>query len=299
MNLSIPNNFWQLNATSLYRQIFARDMIKKNEKEFKLCLLDTCIISRIIESNNSERQKFFEIILNSNSPSHPCIAIWTIFELRSKQILYEKFIEFFSVIPLFILKTPDNVLNDEYDNYPFYKNIDPVLFAFSFLKQEKDSLKNVLTKLFSLPEIIQAEKDWKNKLKQDMLNSILSLKSNYVSSNKHFNASDAKKFYNEAFLQYITSQNPKWVLSQLKKGESIDYEAFPSVKSALYTVFYRFYVADRQPETQDIFDILIYNSVPYVDIVISENFQADILRKLKKNDKQFSHLEIFTVKDLL
>ncbi|MDP2301652.1 MAG: hypothetical protein Q8N03_04410 [Ignavibacteria bacterium] len=284
---------------SLYQQIFVKDMIKENGKEYKLCLLDTCIISRIVASNNSERQKFFEIILNRNSPSHPCVAIWTIFELRSKQILYEKFVEFFSIIPLFILKTPDHILLDEYENYPFYKNIDPILFAFSFLKPEKDSLKNVLTKLFCLPEIIQAEKDWKCKLKQDSLNSILSLKSNFVSSNKHFNTSDAEKFYNDAFLQYITSQNPQWVISRMKKGESIDCDAFPSVKSALYTVFYRFYVADRQPETQDIFDILIYNSVPYVDIVISENFQADILGKLKKNDKQFSHIEIFTVKDLL
>ena len=160
-------------------------------------------------------------------------------------------------------------------------------------------MNKLLTKLFLLPEIKQAEKDWKYKLKQESLNSILSLKSNFISFNKHYNASDAKKFFNDAFLQYIASQNPDWVASKMKKKEAIISDAFPSVKAALYTVFYRFYVADREPETQDIFDIMIYNAVPYLDTVISENFQADILKKLKNIDNQFSHLEILTIKDLL
>lgn len=274
-------------------------MIKIREEEYKLYLLDTCIISKILENNNSERNKFLGIMLNKYPQFYPCVTIWSIFELRSKLKLYNKFIDLFSLIPIFILKTPDHILQDEYDNYPFYKQVDPVLFAFSFVKPKEESLKNVLTKLFSLPEIIKAEKDWKYKLKQESLNSILSLKNNFLSSNKYFNTSDAIKFFNEAFLQYITSQNPEWVKSKMEKDESIDCEAFPSVKAALFTVFFRFYVADREPKTQDIFDIMIYNAVPYLDIIISENFQADILRKLKKIDKQFSHLEIMTIKDLL
>src|ERR1035437_1793355 len=132
-------------------------MMRIDGNKDKLCLLDTCIISKILENHNSERSKFFEIILNSDSPSFPCVAIWSIFELRQKQKLYERFIEFFSIIPMFILKTPDHILLDEYDNYPFHKKVDPILFRFSFFKPQVDSLKNVLTKLFLLPEIKQAE----------------------------------------------------------------------------------------------------------------------------------------------
>lgn len=269
-----------------------------NGTKYKLGLLDTCILSEILENLNSERDSFFKKFISTTPIVIPCITAWSIFELRPKPKLYKKFIELFSVIPFCLLKTPDHLLRDEYKFYPNYTKIDPVLFTFSIAKPTTESLTTFLKKIFSNPEVKEAEKKWKYKWKRDALNSILSLKSNFNSKNKNLNSEDADKFINEALPQYITFQNPNWIKTKLKINEDVIFEAFPSAKAALYNVFYRFYVAHREPEIQDIFDILINNVVPYVDYVITENFQADILRKVKRADKQFSHIEIDTIRDL-
>lgn len=273
-------------------------MVEVDGTKYKLGLLDTCIISKILENSNSEQNVFIDKFIGEKPATIPCITIWSILELRQRKEIYLKFIDLFSIIPFCIMKTPDHILKDEYENYPYINKVDPILFTFSFVRSEEESLKNVLSKFFTRHEIKQAEKDWKFKLKQESLNSMLRLRSNFISSNKHLNANDAKKFMDDALPQYITYQNPSWVEKRLKRNESIIFDAFPSAKSALYTVFYRFYVANRKPVIQDVFDILINNTVPYIDYVITENFQADILRKIKKADEQFSHIEIDTIRVL-
>lgn len=273
-------------------------MIKINNNNYKLGLLDTCIISEILNNTLDEMQSFFSKITKSDSMILPCVTMWSVLELRSRVEHYQKFIEFFSVIPFCMLKTPDAILNDEFQHYPYWNKVDPILFSFSMLRPKEESLEYFLNKIFSQPEVISAEKNWKNKWKRDTLKSILSLKKNFVPINKNLNAEDAKKFIDEALPQYVISHNPIWAKQRIDQKEEIIFDAFPSAKAGLYTVFYRFYVANREPEIQDIFDILINNVVPYLDYVVTENFQADILRKIKKADVQFSHLEIETIKDL-
>lgn len=269
-----------------------------NGTSYRLGLLDTCILGKILSRPDDERQGFFNLFFDPKPFIVPCVTIWSVLELRQKQELYNTFIEFFSLIPFCMLKTPDLLLEDEYKYYPFFNKIDPVLFTFSLFKPKTESLNVFLHKVFSNREVIQAEKNWKFKWKKEKLNSILSLKSNFTSKNENLNSSDAKRFLNEALPQYITVQKPSWIKEKLEKKEEIIFDAFPSAKAALYTVFYRFYVANRQPEVQDIFDILINNIVPYMDYVVTEKFQADILKKIKKADKQFAHLEIKTIRHL-
>ncbi|MCJ7647684.1 MAG: hypothetical protein MUP85_03630 [Candidatus Lokiarchaeota archaeon] len=273
-------------------------MIEMNGTSYRLGLLDTCILSKILTSPDYERQGFFKLFFDPSPIIIPCVTIWSVLELRQKSELYKNFIDFFSVIPFSMLKTPDLLLADEYKHYPFFNKIDPILFTFSMLKPKSESLTLFLNKVFSNKEVKRAEKNWKNKWKQEKLNSILSLKSNFISNNKNLNSSDAKRFLNEALPQYITYQNPSWIKEKLDKNEEIIFDAFPSAKAALYTVFYRFYVANRKPEVQDVFDILINNIVPYLDYVVTENFQSDILMKIKKADKQFAHLEIKSIRHL-
>lgn len=272
-------------------------MITINNNNYKLGLVDTCILSRILNNPNSEMKSFMNKITNSDSMILPCITIWSVLELRARKENFQKFIDFFSIIPFCMLKTPDAILNEEFQNYPYWNKVDPILFSFSMFRPENESLEYFLNQIFSKKEVISSEKNWKYKWKRETLNNILSLKKNFISKNKNLNSEDAQKFINEALPQYVISHNPMWAKQRINQNEEIIFDAFPSAKAGLYTAFYRFYVANREPEIQDIFDILINNSVPYLDYVVTENFQADILRKIKKADEQFSHLIIETIKD--
>jgi hypothetical protein len=88
------------------------------------------------------------------------------------------------------------------------------------------------------------------------------------------------------------------VKEKIDKNEEIKVDAFPSVKTTFYTVFYRFYAENRDPELQDVFDILIFNVVPYLDIVVTERFQGEIFRKIKNRDEMYQDIEILTLRDL-
>ncbi len=277
---------------------YTTEMIEMNGSKYNLGLLDTCILSDILENKNSEMKTFFDRFINNQPTIIPCVTIWSILELRQKEKVYEKFIEFFSIVPFFILKTPELLLDDEFSFYPYYNKINPILFTFSVLKPESDSLKVFLNRIFTNPVVIKAEKEWKYKRKREILDLILSFKKNFISKNDNYNSSDAKRFIEQALPQYIIKQNPQWTKKRLDNNEEIIFEAFPSVIIVLYNVFYRFYVAKREPQIQDIFDIYINNVVPYVDYVITVKFQADILQKFRKANNHFERITVETIKNL-
>ncbi len=124
------------------------------------------------------------------------------------------------------------------------------------------------------------------------MESILGLKPNFKPKGKYYSATDAVRFLQEGAIQYIIAENPIWAKRMIENSHIINIDAFPSVKCAFYTVFYRFYAEKREPELQDIFDILITNVTPYMDMIVTEKFQAEIFKKVKRRDKMFENLEI-------
>jgi len=80
--------------------------------------------------------------------------------------------------------------------------------------------------------------------------------------------------------------------------QEVELDAFPSLKASLYTVFHKFY-ADRarKPTRSDGFDIINSAVTPYVDAVVTEGHQAEVLRKTMRRDDFMSGLRVFTLRD--
>jgi len=273
-------------------------MIVINNNKYLLALLDTCIIGKLLKNENHEIENFFNLVPKNNGTLIPAISVWSILEIKKKIILYKKFIEFFSVIPFCLLKPPNLILDEEISNYSKNKRVDPILTTFSFLKKPEEQIQNFLDMLFSKPEVRQAELLWESDWKQEVLDSILSLKQNFNPKGKYYNSQDAINFVKLGVPQYLGSQKSDWVKEQLINSNEIIIDAFPSVKITFFNVFFRFYLNNRAPEKQDIFDLTINNPVPYVDYVFTEKFQSDIFQRVKKIDNFINHLEIMTLKDL-
>ena len=271
-------------------------MITYNGTSYFLNLIDTNALSEIIKNRKNERTNYFEKVCTGNNI--PCITIWSILELRKSNYLYPKFIELFSVFPFCILKPYTNIIKEEINNYPNPALIDPILFTFNPFSSKETQLKRVLENLFSTPEIKQSELNWDKKWKQEVLKSILSLKHNFKPKGLNFNANDANNFIQQGVPQYLMAQYPEWAKITFRNNNIINIDAFPSIKMLFYTVFYRFYAENRNPETQDVYDLMINFIAPYVDSAIVENFQAEIFRKVKKRDKFLQAFGIFTVQDL-
>lgn len=67
----------------------------------------------------------------------------------------------------------------------------------------------------------------------------------------------------------------------------------------LLTVFFRLYEPQsRKAVPQDVFDVLISTPTPYVDVVITEGMQAEILRKAKRVFEPIRHVQVYTLRDV-
>jgi hypothetical protein len=66
----------------------------------------------------------------------------------------------------------------------------------------------------------------------------------------------------------------------------------------LYTVFYKFYVDKRKYTTTDIFDIIISAPTPYVDAIVTERHQAEVIKKIKRHDNFLNKLIVMILKDI-
>jgi hypothetical protein len=265
-----------------------------NGTMYSFCLLDTGIVSEVIKNRNNERKALVKLITGSDMI--PCISIWTILELRSKPKLYSEFINLFSVIPFRLTSSPSDLFKEELKNYPDPSSIDPFTFTFSmFNKDPQADLTKFMNKLFSNQEVRDAEDEWKRKWKAQSLESMLSLKTNFQPKGVRYNADDASRFIDEGVIQFIAGEAPDWIKQLLNSNREFNPHAFPSVKMSFYNVFYRFYAEDRVPEIPDVFDILISNATPYLDIVITEKFQAEIFKKVKNRDPFLAHVRIETI----
>lgn len=266
-----------------------------NGKLFKLMLLDTGVISKIIKNPNNERNALTKIIISENAI--PCFSIFTIFELRKRKDLYDPFLDIFSVVPFFLLKTSDMLFIEELKHYPNSVNVEPLAFVFSFVNRDPLAhVKTFMAKLFSNPGVLENEKLWNSGWKKQGIDQILGLKSNFHPSGKNYNANDATRFIKEGVIQYVFSQQTLWAKKLVNSGEEFNPSAFPSVKMTFYNVFYRFYAEKRTPEEQDVFDLFISCAAPYVDIFVTEKFQAEIFRKVKSRDPFLNNLQIETAK---
>lgn len=268
-----------------------------NGTVYSLALLDTGIVSEVIKDRAGERNALVRFMTGEDII--PCISIWSIMELRDRKDLYSQFLELFSVIPFLLVSSPYDLLQDELGAYPDPSTVEPIAIAFSMFSRDPDAeLSTFMGRLFSDPGVKKAEKSWRGDWKSETLASMLSLRANFEPKGDRFKADDAKRFIEEGVLQYIAGQAPQWTRELIDSGRLFDPHAFPSVKMAFYTVFYRFYAEPRQPEPQDVFDILISNAAPYLDVVVTERFQAEIFRKAKNHDPFLSHVRIETLKAL-
>jgi hypothetical protein len=66
----------------------------------------------------------------------------------------------------------------------------------------------------------------------------------------------------------------------------------------LYDVYFCFYDETRKWKESDIFDILIISTAAYMSTVITEGFQAEILKKVKNIAEFATHLEVLTISSL-
>lgn len=271
-------------------------MITLRGNQYKLCLIDTNIISEMIIRYDKFLGNYF--IKFNLGEFIPCFSIFTILELRQRKAVYNQFLDLFTKIPCLIVKNTDILFNDEVNSYPYPKKNSPILVASpSVLVQGGYSLRELLETTFRNEEITKYETKW-NSEKLEILEGILGLVKNYPPLGKKYTQKEIHSFIEIAGFQQIIFRNKIFAQEIVHKGKAVSIDAFPSIKMMCYTVFYKFYIDQRRAIESDTFDLIISSVVPYVDAVITEKNMAEIFRKTQKQDDFLQQLEIYSLKIL-
>src|SRR5215203_1527997 len=103
-------------------------MITLNGTRYKLVLVDTNILSEVIKNNYQELRKLME--WTTSQKAIICFSLFTVLEIRKTPEIYKQFLELFSTIPCIVLKSHEQLLQDEVSVYPDSTKVDPVLVGF-------------------------------------------------------------------------------------------------------------------------------------------------------------------------
>lgn len=255
------------------------------------------VVSEMVKGGASPVLRYFyEWACAAKPVIVPCFTVYTLMELRRSPTVFRQFIERFQILPCVMLKGYAHILEEEVANYPDPSELDPCAIAFTFLGGEGNQLSN-LPRL--LEQFAEKERMW-NKAGPEIVEGMVSLVSNYPPSGKAYTQKEIRQFVWISSLQQLAHHDESRLLvhDKVSNNELVDVDAFPSIKAMSLTVFHKFYAdRDRRPSSSDAFDVLISGALPYVEAFITENHQAEALRKIKRRDRFLSALEVFTLRD--
>ena len=270
-------------------------MIELNGNKYKLCLFDTNVLSDFLINPKDwigYLGRKFDI-----SQTVICYSVFTLSELYRRQELFEKYIDFFATFPSTLLDGHESIFQKEIEKYKSRERPNPIVLAPFAIKESRLTAKQRLRHIIEKSDFI-ARTDYWIKGQQQILDGIVELKKNYLSKNDKYSKKEVEEFCFIASIDQIILRDSNFAKSVIDKGENINLEFFPSVKSTSYVVFYKFYPDNRQPLLSDVFDILISSLLPYVDYFLTESNLSNIIKIIQKRHKALSGLKTYSLKQI-
>lgn len=271
-------------------------MLRLGHIDYPLCLLDTNAVSAMLKNRDREFAHYLAWSESTTPMFVPAFSLFTIIELRRSPAVYRAFLEVFSVIPCVVVKSLDQLIAEEVAAYPDPTGIDPCLVGFAGPLAEA-SLEDVLNQVFDEEDSQADERKW-NDARQEVVDGIASLVSNYLPAAGAYTPEELRRFIQFAGYSQIAMRHFQFAKELAGDVRELKIDAFPSVKAATFTVFYKFYAdRTRRPLKSDAFDIIISSATPYVEAIITESHQAEALKKMKRRDSFMDGVRVFPLRD--
>lgn len=270
-------------------------MVTLNGTDYRLCLLDTNALSELVKREEVLRH-FLTWSINAKPAFVPCFSLFTVLELRRSPDVYRRFIELFRMIPCLMLKSHEQLL-EETSCYPDPSRIDPSLLGFSPLGGDGMDLERVLC-CAEQDELFGAQERYWNASQDGIVEGVTSLVANFPPEAETYSRSEIRAFVEISSFSQLAMRQRSFAEEMLGNNEAVEMAAFPSLKATTYTVWHKFYTdATRKPSRSDAFDIVISAATPYVEAIVTENHQAEALRKTKRLDAFIKNLIVLTLRD--
>ena len=274
--------------------------MKIGNNDYKTILLDTNAIREIVTNENNSGKGFLENFIISGKYV-PCVSLYNVIELKPYADIYDKFLDYFSLIPCFALYPVKSILakelnallnNTEFiiDNTvanafsPFGNDItfNCRLFFDKLMSEKK--LSKIITK--EIQELPQTATVWENQRKKAL---------KLLSQNGYPNNMIDIKFYKTQEEPTILKDLRNWGIAI---SPNINYKKFPAARIMAFSQFHRVHSTKKIIKPNDVMDTIISSIVPHMDAVITENYQANLYKTAKNFIPEMKPLELYTLKDI-
>lgn len=270
-------------------------MIELNGKYYKLCLIDTCIISELLKCKGKLGNQLYERFIFEQRLF--CYSIKTIEELFVCKDIFNEFIQYTKIMPTVLLKTYEMLLDEELDNYNNDNfRINPVLHFVPMMK--KDDYYTDFQDIFK-KQNIKLNFELNNKIKPLTLNYILKNAAKYPKGNVFLQKKYIENWMEEEMRLQLYDSNKEFIINRIESNEYLKYDKLLSLKSMSLMKFYKFYLGHRKPKESDIFDIYISSIFPYVDSVLLEKDMSNQVLQIKNKHNFYTELEILKLSDFV
>ena len=257
-------------------------MIKINNKYYKICLVDTNIISDTLKMSQ-DIHKYFINLLSDNYIF--AFSDLTLVEMSKRNELLNQFKIFIKSIPVFFLKPSYQIAALEKSHYPI--KLEPKDIILFVVNQNHNINSQDLREYLETNNFKEISRD------------LAKIQSKLHSENRFEEEVTAVK---KSKIDAIKYCDDLLKINLIKKKEnfnvSMEDDYFPSQKMEHLLKYYNYHYHMRKPKNSDTFDRLICSSLPYVDLFITEKNLSLDLKKIKENHNIIDHLEILIMKDL-
>src|SRR5688572_1353061 len=137
----------------------------------------------------------------------PCFSLFSVLEMRRRPDVYGRFKELFRALPCILMKSHEQLLEEEVRCYPDSSRIDPTLLGFSTLGGEGMDLVRVLDRA-SEDEFFRDKETYWNDGAQSIVEGIASLVANFPPDGDSYTRDEVRHFVEiTGFSQIAMRQN--------------------------------------------------------------------------------------------
>lgn len=251
---------------------------------YKLLYLDTNALSNFVENTKDFRVNLERKCCKQLDNNYIlCFNINSIIELKKGcKERYDSFIQIFSHIPCLLFMLYPEIIKEEVEYANTKKfHLDNIAFLILPIDIKQYNLQYIISKL--------EENGYIKKVKEDeekMLSFMNDLKNNYSKYTKR----------NKKYEIEIVEENLKYWGFHL--NGDIDLNYFPAIRM-MNKSYYDRIVNGKKSDIVigDIHDIMISSVTPYVDVIITEKYQLNVIKESKKFIPQIEKLECYKVSE--
>lgn len=261
-------------------------------KQRRVVLLDTNAVSELVNSHYGERGAFLDRFPPASNAV--CLTAYNLVELRRRKPVYTRFDQELAAYWSLLARPSEQLVELEL-------RARGAIGARSVFYWPPSIVGEGMKDLLELVAADQLARDvisnWREQ-EQEILSAWTDNWRQFHPEKPDANSHDARRYVELALFGFLAAQHPWWMRQMVEAGHSIDPADFPSLQMSLFSQYYRLHEARRPLAPQDVTDVQFAAVIPYVDAVVTEAFQADLIRKVRNDVRGLETVEIVSLRAL-